>query len=181
MKAIAFFLLLAHQIQAQNTSIKRLYIGDTVPDLHFEKIINAPYGSTKLSGINSSITILDFWATWCSACVYAFPQLDSIQKEFQGKVQLLAVNNEVITQEKEDKILIFLNKYRERFPGFSLPLAIENTELLRSYFPMSYISHFIWINQDRKIIAITGSKEITRAYIEDALNGNTAHIPEKKE
>ena len=38
----------------------------------------------------SKIYIIDLWATWCKPCLAAMPHLNSLSKEFKGKIVFLA-------------------------------------------------------------------------------------------
>jgi len=42
-------------------------------------------GSDKLS-------IIDFWATWCPPCIALGPTIDSISRDFEGKVNVGKLN-----------------------------------------------------------------------------------------
>jgi len=46
----------------------------------------------SLGDYRGKIVILDFWATWCGPCRMTMPMLDDIQKEYEGKLSVLAVN-----------------------------------------------------------------------------------------
>ena len=46
----------------------------------------------SLDDYKGEIVILDFWATWCGPCRIAMPMLDDIQKEYSGKLSVVAVN-----------------------------------------------------------------------------------------
>lgn len=46
-----------------------LSIGDTVPDLLFDNLLNHSAPTVRLSGFRGKLVILDFWATWCTACL----------------------------------------------------------------------------------------------------------------
>jgi thiol-disulfide isomerase/thioredoxin len=40
----------------------------------------------ELIYFNGKLMILDFWATWCGACISKFPKLDSLQKKYADKL-----------------------------------------------------------------------------------------------
>ena len=37
------------------------------------------------------VVVINFWETWCSACVHELPYFDRIQKEYEGEVEVLAL------------------------------------------------------------------------------------------
>ena len=46
----------------------------------------------SLADYRGKIVILDFWATWCGPCRMTMPMVDDIQKEYAGKMSVLAIN-----------------------------------------------------------------------------------------
>ncbi len=47
----------------------------------------------RLEAFRGTVTILNFWATWCGPCRYELPELQKVSNEFGGKgVVVLAVN-----------------------------------------------------------------------------------------
>ncbi|HEX3024864.1 MAG TPA: TlpA disulfide reductase family protein, partial [Chitinophagaceae bacterium] len=98
--------------------IKPLGIGDTMPDVQLNNIINYPVSQIPLSPFKNKHTIIDFWATWCSSCIHHFQQLDSLQKQYPQQLQVLLVNSKNSVDTKE-KITGFIANYRSTHPGFS--------------------------------------------------------------
>ena len=56
--------------------IKPLKIGDKVPDIEFKNIINYKSKTARLSDFKGKLVILDFWGTWCTSCIAAFPKME---------------------------------------------------------------------------------------------------------
>jgi len=46
---------------------------------------------TKEKPIEGKVLVLDFWATWCGPCRAASPKLETIQREYEGKLEVLAI------------------------------------------------------------------------------------------
>ena len=62
----------------------------------------------------SKIIVIDFWATWCAPCIASFPHLDSIQKDYQAQVQVIALSDE-----PPQKISDFLKSREYTFSFFA--------------------------------------------------------------
>ena len=77
---------------AQSPPIKALTIGDTVPDITITNVYNYPASTIHLSDLKGKLVILDFWSTWCGACIEAFPKMEKLQKEFGDQLQVILVN-----------------------------------------------------------------------------------------
>jgi peroxiredoxin len=39
----------------------------------------------RLDDFRGSVTLVDFWASWCASCAESFPFLDAIDREFTGE------------------------------------------------------------------------------------------------
>ncbi len=151
-----------HTVFAQ--SIVELSVGNKLPDVEINEIINYKSPKANISDFKGKLLILDFWATYCAPCVSMFPKMDSLQKNFNGKIQFLSV-----TKEPEKKVTTFLNNmYKVRHIK---PISIINDKLFSSYFPYSEIPYYVWIDPNGKVIATTGSNEITKKNIEAILLG----------
>jgi thiol-disulfide isomerase/thioredoxin len=48
-----------------------------------EEVVQGAVADTQFT--SESITVLFFWATWCSVCPKFFPALDRLEKKYKGK------------------------------------------------------------------------------------------------
>lgn len=150
-------------------------IGQQVPDISINNIHNYKSSSARISDFRGKLLILDFWATWCSPCVAMIPRMDSLQKEFGGKVQFLSVTNQ-----KENEVLPFLEKFeKQQGRHFSLPNIVADT-ILHKLFPHVYLPHYVWIDGNGIVKAITEYKDINAENISKALNARVS-LAEKKD
>ncbi|HWB27608.1 MAG TPA: hypothetical protein VG738_19160 [Chitinophagaceae bacterium] len=118
-----------------------LDIGDTVPPAPFSFL--SP----------GKLVILDFMATSCSGCIEALDRMDSLQRVFGDRLQVIPV-----TYEDSARVAYF-KAHNAIGKRISLPFIIGDTLLCR-YFPHSSISHVIWIGTDRVVKAITISQYV---------------------
>src|SRR3990167_8908954 len=82
-------LLLFHNINAQP-----LQQNERCPDLKFTELFNSATTELQLSSLKGKIIIFDFWSIHCITCIKAFPKLDSLQKQFNDKIQIIPVSKE---------------------------------------------------------------------------------------
>lgn len=86
-------------------------IGKKAPELHLEGIYNCKDKSLQLESLKGNIVVLDFWATWCSPCVAAFPENNELYAKFKDKnVTFIA-----ITDDSKEKLENFLKKVKIDF------------------------------------------------------------------
>lgn len=64
-------------------------VGRTAPQFTLQDLAGR---EVSLEDYRGKIVILDFWATWCGPCRMTMPMLDDIQKEYTGKMSILAIN-----------------------------------------------------------------------------------------
>lgn len=166
-------LFLGVVVHAQTAALK---IGDKVPDVTINNIINYETTSAELSDFKGKLLILDFWATWCSPCIAMIPKMDSLEKTFDGKVQFLSVTYQ------EDKIVKpFMAKF-EKQKGREFKLAAVNGDkVLHSMFPHSTLPHYVWIDRNGIVKAITGFEAVNAGNISKALLGEKAVLAEKRD
>jgi thiol-disulfide isomerase/thioredoxin len=178
---LAILCLLA---RAQQPALKPLSIGDTIPDITITNVYNYPASTIHLSDLKGKLVILDFWAVWCTGCIQGIPKLDSIQKEFQNKLQVILVNDEGerSTIENENKTKAFFSNWKIKSNGsFALPSSLKRIDSLEKLFPHIFIPHYVWIDGNRKVIAITSSEEVNRQNIRAILNGLRSTMPLKSD
>ena len=147
-----------------NNSLRALQPGDTLPIPALEYIAANAYPKTSVSELKGKLVILDFWNTWCSTCIEAFPKLDSLQKAYGERIAVILVTNQPM-----DQVLAFSKKHP--IAANRSYLSISGDSLLRQYFPCRYQPHEVWLQSGSVVYAITGATEVTAAAIQAGLNG----------
>jgi thiol-disulfide isomerase/thioredoxin len=156
--------------QTYNAPEGKLYIDSRLPNLDLGAIINYKDSTAFLSDFKNKIIILDFWFTECGACIAQFPKEDSLQKQFNDDIQIIPV-----TFESQKKVTAFLSRWtKKNHSTLALPFIVGDS-VLNIFFANTYFPHYIWISQDRRIIAHTSEYFLTAENIEAMLR-ETASI-----
>lgn len=89
-----------------------------LPELALTRLDGTPILAAEFTG---HITVLDFWGTWCAACISEFPSLEAVYKDYPAstKVRFLMVNPE-LAGDTSEKIKLFLGR-----KPISLPIALD--------------------------------------------------------
>ncbi len=129
---------------------------------------------SRLTSPGSPLIILDFFATWCGACIAELPRLDSLQQEFTGRVNIF-----LIARESGEKMQA-LRKRNKVFARSCIPVIAEDS-LLSQYFPHTILPHQVWLTASGKVLAITGGGHATKHNINAALSGSPFRLPLKQD
>ncbi|MGN6195283.1 MAG: TlpA family protein disulfide reductase [Ginsengibacter sp.] len=176
MKPIYCLMIILWPFASKGQTVTPLHIGDTVPDITLTHVYNYPSSKIRLSDLKGKLVILDFWGTYCTSCIAAFPESEKLQTEFGHKIQIILVN--VFQHDDLKKVHTLFARRKERTGDhLNLPYSLLQTTIA-PYFPFRSIPHYVWINKG-KIIAITSQNEITSINITNALKGNVNGIHNK--
>jgi len=156
--------------------VQPLSVGDTVPDATLNHLINYRTSSVKISDFKGKLLVLDFWDTWCTACINTFPHNHELQQQFEGKIQILNVGFQ-----PENKIKPFLTSLEQRRGASYTITTVTGDTLLQQMFPHNYVPHLVWIGPDGVVKAITAPESLTAANINKVLNGQAADIRQKQD
>jgi thiol-disulfide isomerase/thioredoxin len=174
---VYFLICCSYPLRAQQTAqIKPLTIGDTVPDVAINRTLHYPKAFAKRSDFKGKLLIVDFWATWCSPCVSMTPKMDSLQKQFEGKVQFLPV-----TTQPENVVTAFRSKYEKRHGKRILHPEVVSDRILSRFFYHNSLPHYVWIDRDGVVAAVTGMDQINSDKISAYLQQTKPVLNQKKD
>ncbi|OPC66454.1 hypothetical protein BAY13_17110 [Elizabethkingia bruuniana] len=161
---VLFLMFISSQSNSQK--LKALKIGDKVPDVYLAEMLNYKKGSAKLSEFMDTPLIIDFWFVNCASCVKQMPHLDSIQKKYAGKLQLL-----LSTHEPKEKVVDFF-KNNKHVKGLTFTQTVLDS-VLKQLFPTPSFPHQIWISKSGIVKAITDGSTATNENIEKFIRGES--------
>ena len=140
---------------------QRTEVGAWCPDPVL-RVANYPSASLKLSQLRPKLVILDFWNTHCISCVRAFPRLDSIQRKFGDRIQVMLVNRESAAETNA----FFVRHRTIKKPR--LPMIMGDTQLLKIFTREGY-PYSVWIDGKGIVRYITSGYNTTDEHIEAVL------------
>ena len=111
-KTLSLFCLLV-QISACNSEqpeainqAPALMIGEPAPDFEFSSLMKSGEQAVKLSDYRGKVIYLDFWASWCKACLRSMPAFNQERKYLKDfGFEVIAVNIDEIVKNGQDFIL----------------------------------------------------------------------------
>lgn len=144
-------------------------MGQPAPDLTLPIAAGAKEGTPSqvtLSALNGQVIVLDFWASWCSACRRSIPILNDLEEEFsEDGVSFYAVNVEPIDRQR-------LQAAHAAF-GTAFPTLHDRSGTVQRSYAIKRLPTVIVVGRDGLVRwASTGvpSKMRLRGAISEALN-----------
>lgn len=138
-------------------------------EINFNVLLNAPQKSSSLNALKGKVVVLEFWATWCGACLTAMPHLAKLQQTFPDKLQVITISSE-----SEKRIGAFLKSRPS-----NLWFAVDTAEMISKFFPHQLIPHTIVISPMGEVLAYTSPEAVTSLVVDSILTGKKVHIPKK--
>ncbi len=159
-------------LQGFSQNLKRLHIGDQVPNVFLKELLNYKKGAADLNEFMDKPLIIDMWFAECGSCIDAMPKLDSLQKEYKGKLNVLLST----FQPKEKAIKTFAEV--RKLENLKFTQVVSDSTLL-SLFPARLFPHQIWIDKNRTVVAITVGDSTNQKNVEKFIRGEKINFKEK--
>jgi thiol-disulfide isomerase/thioredoxin len=150
---------------------KKLKIGDPVPSSVWAtplEVVNHSQKTIDLSSDKNKLILLDFWNTWCSACLKGFPKMEELQKKFGDKIKILAVSN----QDRATLKKFFATKNGQRYKGV---VSVTGDKLFHGLFPHKGVPYIVWI-KDGKLLNTTDGAQVSEKTIKEVLGGEESSL-----
>lgn len=156
-----------------------LSIGAVVPDFRLRQVLNYKSTEVSLSDFRGKALLIDFWAAFCQPCLAQFPKLQDIQKKYKQDLQVITITND-----SHQKVIELFEHIK--YQGFSLLTATKeddnnSNDSLFYAFPHRYIPHYVWIDKDRVVRAITGHEALTIENVALLISGQPLAVINKQE
>ncbi len=148
------------------TTVKSLKIGDTIPEFLWNRpleVVNHPSGKKTMTLSDyrdKKLIVLDFWATWCSSCVAAFPGLYQLENDLNKDIKVLSVTY-------QDRIAIekFISKseFMQSQNLLNTFSSVVSDNVLTKYFEKDAIPFTVCIDHRGVVRALAMPSELKAA------------------
>lgn len=151
-------------------------VSDKVPvNIVVDKVINYKSASLKFKDYQNQLVILDFWNTYCTSCIKAWPKLDSLQRKYKDRLLIL-----LVTAEPTERVKEFVAK-REQAMHLSLSMPIVTADTILSKLnPTTYNPFYVWIEPGGQVIAKTNGYMLTAENVEQTMKIIEAYRPQRQ-
>lgn len=102
---------------------------------------------TQVNDMPHKVMMINFWATWCEACMEEMPSLVALREQYASKgFEILAIN---VDENPNQVVPNTVNKLGIKFPIFT-----DKNNALAELFDVHAIPLTVIIDKDRKILLI---------------------------
>ncbi len=97
----------------------------------------------RSSEFKDKVLVLDFWSTWCGACLQSFPEFQSVYEKYRANpnVVFLAVNMGR-DGDSPEKVREFINAHR-----YTFPVAYDEESKFTERFEVKYLPTVLIVDQ----------------------------------
>lgn len=166
--SLVFILVVVSTSFAQNKSVK---IRESLPGKFWTtpfQVVNHPQTTFNFNTDKNKLILLDFWATWCSACLKKFPEMEELKKKFSDRINIVAVTD----QNRATIEKFFASTNGQRYKDV---VSVVDDKMLTQMFPHTAVPFMVWI-KDGKIINTTDGGQVNEKTIAAVLKNETSSL-----
>lgn len=158
-----------HEQEGEGSSahLDTLTIGDQIPaGIEFSEVMQYDSDKLRLDDYRGKYVILEFWAPTCTASIASLPRMEDLSQEFRDQIKVIPMT--IFGQERVSEVFAGYQSLQD----VGLPIVL-NADKMRSLFPHSTIPHFVVLDPEGKVIAITGMEDLTSSNLKKMLLGDS--------
>ena len=141
-----------------------------MPELDLALIGNIQTGELckmKLSNSNGKVRIIDFWATWCGACIEKMSELKRLKNEFPNDLEIISISDESL-----EEMLPFIQKRQLPFQ-----FVVDKESIISNRFEVSALPFTILLDKKGNIKTVNNSSAITSEIMKDLIADKPVKFP----
>lgn len=115
---------------------------DEAPDF---ALLNLDGETVRLSDYRGKAVMINFWATWCDACVSEMPMLEAVAKQYPDQLVILALNRD----EARSDVAVFRDDN-----GLTFPILLDAGGKVFDLYQMRGLPTSVFIDPDGNIQAV---------------------------
>ncbi|MDF3066331.1 MAG: trxA [Polyangiaceae bacterium] len=122
-------------------------VGQTAPDFLLPYVSPGQAGkSQRLSDLQGTAVVLDFWASWCAPCRAQTPVLERVAKAFGAQVRVLGVG----TSDDRASIERFLQRTEQSYPS-----VFDDQDVAASLYHVRSLPTLVVLGKDGTVRAVS--------------------------
>jgi uncharacterized protein (TIGR03435 family) len=170
-KLLIFWLSLLLSVPASHA---QTILGQPAPNLRFATVLNGSQPNLTLAQLCGKVVLLEFWATYCGPCLTAMPHLQELQRQFGGRLQVVAISPDSPAR---------LGHFLQARPSNLLFASVVGaaSDSLQRLFSYQLIPHSVLLDAAGRVVASTEPTYMTAQVIEQVLNGQEINLPLKQD
>ena len=100
-------------------------------------------GTFRLSDTRGTVTVVNFWATWCTPCVAELPHFEELYRAYGESVEVIAVHSDLVT----DDVDAYLANY-----DYTIHFALDDSGVVAAYGGSAMLPQTIILDKDGVIV-----------------------------
>ena len=163
----------AADYNVKKEEIRPLKKGDYIPNVLFVSKENFPENVRSVHDFKGKLILLDFWSTGCPSCIAAFPKMDRLQKKYGDRLQIILMNPWETTEKISER---WANRRKGATVVYPAIPRVSGDAIWKELFPATSVPHHVWLDEEGKILAVTGGYNANETTIEALLSGKEKHM-----
>jgi thiol-disulfide isomerase/thioredoxin len=140
-----------HILKYQFNPVKKLTVGNSVPDFEFSLIDSSDKIISKKS-LKGKYYLIDFWATWSPTSMTELPKLHQLFEKYKTKRGFTIVS--LSFDNKEETVLRFKKEYKYSMPWLHGFIKTGFNNKLAELFEVGSIPKRILVDEFGNVVAI---------------------------
>ncbi len=145
-----------------------LNVGEPAPPLTVELMRSPAGAAANWQALRGKAVVLEFWATWCNACVDAIPRWNALVSAFRDRpVEFIAISSD-----DEETLRAFLD--RRPADGW---IALDSSGATFDRYGVEAVPLTVLVDSNGIVRAITHPQHLAAAAIEQLLASGPLNLP----